>query len=112
MNKCILCADTAEERKYFFEDEPLCEMHYAEYLEFLIDDMKEDVTSKGASTAFNKYKLTLESKLLSEGEQGNIEIELYADVAPLAVENFTTHIKNGYYNGIIFHRIIQGFMYT
>jgi len=34
-----------------------------------------------------------------ETTQGNIEIELFPDVAPLAVENFTTHIKNGYYNG-------------
>ncbi len=42
--------------------------------------------------------------------QGNIELELYPDVAPLAVENFTTHIKNGYYNGIAFHRIIKNFM--
>ena len=41
--------------------------------------------------------------------QGNIELELYPDVAPLAVENFMTHIKNGYYNGIAFHRIIKGF---
>ncbi|MCW8895978.1 MAG: peptidylprolyl isomerase [Sulfurimonas sp.] len=45
-----------------------------------------------------------------ETTQGNIEIELFPDIAPLAVENFTTHIKNGYYDGIIFHRIIQGFM--
>jgi len=42
--------------------------------------------------------------------QGNIELELYPDVAPLAVENFTTHIKNGYYDGIAFHRIIRNFM--
>jgi peptidylprolyl isomerase len=42
--------------------------------------------------------------------QGNIELELYPDVAPLAVENFMTHIKNGYYNGIAFHRIIKDFM--
>ena len=41
---------------------------------------------------------------------GDLEIELFPDVAPLAVENFTTHIKNGYYNGIIFHRIIKDFM--
>ncbi|MEA3371601.1 MAG: peptidylprolyl isomerase [Campylobacterota bacterium] len=45
-----------------------------------------------------------------ETTQGNIELELYPDVAPLAVENFTTHIKNGYYNGIAFHRIIRDFM--
>ena len=41
-----------------------------------------------------------------ETTQGNIEIELRADLAPKTVENFTTHIKNGYYNGLIFHRII------
>lgn len=41
---------------------------------------------------------------------GTIELELFPDVAPLAVENFTTHIKNGYYNGIAFHRIIKNFM--
>lgn len=45
-----------------------------------------------------------------ETTAGIIEIELYSDVAPLAVENFVTHIKNGYYNGIAFHRIIRGFM--
>ena len=45
-----------------------------------------------------------------ETTQGTIEIELRPDYAPLAVENFTTHIKNGYYNGLIFHRIIKNFM--
>ena len=45
-----------------------------------------------------------------ETTQGNIEIELRPDLAPLAVENFETHIKNGYYDGIIFHRIIKQFM--
>lgn len=45
-----------------------------------------------------------------ETTQGNIEIELFPDIAPVTVENFTTHIKNGYYNGLIFHRIIKNFM--
>jgi len=45
-----------------------------------------------------------------ETTQGKIEIELFPDVAPKAVENFMTHIKNGYYNGIAFHRIIHNFM--
>lgn len=42
--------------------------------------------------------------------QGELVLELYEDVAPLAVENFTTHVKNGYYNGLTFHRIIKNFM--
>ena len=45
-----------------------------------------------------------------ETTQGVIEIELRPDIAPLAVENFTTHIKNGYYDGIVFHRVIKNFM--
>lgn len=45
-----------------------------------------------------------------ETTQGEIKLKLFPDVAPKAVENFTTHIENGYYDGIIFHRIIEGFM--
>jgi len=45
-----------------------------------------------------------------ETSKGTITIELRADLAPKTVENFTTHIKNGYYNGLIFHRIIKNFM--
>jgi len=41
---------------------------------------------------------------------GDLEVELFPDVAPLAVENFMTHIKNGYYNGVAFHRVIKDFM--
>jgi len=48
--------------------------------------------------------------VILETTQGKIELELFKDVAPLAVENFMTHIKKGYYNGIAFHRIIKGFM--
>lgn len=48
--------------------------------------------------------------VIIETTQGNIELVLFSDVAPLAVENFTTHVKNGYYNGLIFHRIIKNFM--
>ena len=42
--------------------------------------------------------------------QGDITIKLFPEEAPLAVENFLTHAKEGYYDGIIFHRVINGFM--
>ena len=45
-----------------------------------------------------------------ETNKGKMEIELRPDIAPKAVENFITHSKNGYYNGLIFHRVIRGFM--
>lgn len=42
--------------------------------------------------------------------RGDMEFVLFPEVAPKAVENFVTHSKNGYYDGLIFHRVIQGFM--
>jgi peptidylprolyl isomerase len=45
-----------------------------------------------------------------ETTQGIIELTLMIDVAPKACENFTTLVENGYYNGLIFHRIIPKFM--
>lgn len=42
--------------------------------------------------------------------QGVIELTLMPDVAPKAVENFIGLIKKSYYDGVIFHRIIRGFM--
>lgn len=41
---------------------------------------------------------------------GTIEIELYEDKAPKTVENFIKLVKEGFYDGLIFHRVIPGFM--
>ncbi|MBF0618693.1 MAG: peptidylprolyl isomerase [Candidatus Omnitrophica bacterium] len=45
-----------------------------------------------------------------ETNAGVIEVALYDDVAPKACENFRGLVKKGYYNGIIFHRVIKNFM--
>ena len=41
---------------------------------------------------------------------GDISIRLFPEFTPKTVENFTTHAKNGYYDGIVFHRVIKDFM--
>ncbi len=41
---------------------------------------------------------------------GDIKIKLFKEQTPKTFENFTTHAKNGYYNGLIFHRVIKDFM--
>ena len=41
---------------------------------------------------------------------GDIKVKLFPEEAPRTVENFVTHAKNGYYNGLIFHRVIKDFM--
>ena len=39
-----------------------------------------------------------------------IKIELYPDIAPISCENFEKLVKQGFYDGLIFHRVISGFM--
>ena len=41
---------------------------------------------------------------------GTIRLELYPAKAPKTVENFLQYVKDGHYNGVIFHRVIDGFM--
>lgn len=41
---------------------------------------------------------------------GDVSLRLFPDHCPRAVENFTTHAQNGYYDGLLFHRVIKGFM--
>lgn len=46
-----------------------------------------------------------------EMENGKkIDIELYPDKAPITVDNFIKLVKDGFYDGLIFHRVINGFM--
>ncbi len=42
--------------------------------------------------------------------KGDISIRLFSEQTPKTVENFVTHAKDGYYNGIVFHRVINDFM--
>ena len=49
--------------------------------------------------------------IVIEMENGQkIELELYPDAAPKTVENFVSLVKEGFYDGLTFHRIIPGFM--
>ena len=41
---------------------------------------------------------------------GTIQIKLFPEIAPKAVENFLTHAEEGYYDGLTFHRVIEDFM--
>ncbi len=47
---------------------------------------------------------------LMKTNMGDIKIKLFPKEAPKTVENFTTHARNGYYDGLIFHRVIKDFM--
>ncbi|MDK6804623.1 peptidylprolyl isomerase [Aerococcus sp. UMB7834] len=51
-----------------------------------------------------------EIKAIIKTKQGQIEVALFPELAPKAVENFIQHAKEGYYDGVIFHRVIPNFM--
>lgn len=54
--------------------------------------------------------LPAKTRVILRTNQGDIELELFEDVAPLACKNFIGLAKKGYYDGGIFHRVIKGFM--
>lgn len=49
-------------------------------------------------------------KVLMETSKGNITIELYEKEAPITVKNFLSYVSDGFYNNLIFHRVIPNFM--
>ncbi len=60
---------------------------------------------------FIKGGLSVDSNIIVlQTNQGDIEIKLMPEIAPKACENFIGLAKKGYYNGLIFHRVIKGFM--
>ncbi len=50
------------------------------------------------------------NKVLIKTSMGDIELELFPNKAPITVDNFLDYVKDGFYNGTIFHRVIDGFM--
>tara|TARA_B100001741_G_scaffold303240_1_gene293171 strand:+ start:212 stop:772 length:561 start_codon:yes stop_codon:yes gene_type:complete len=58
----------------------------------------------------NNNAMPMDNKLILELKDGKVEIELFPDVAPNHVKRILTLIKNKEYDGVVFHRVIDGFM--
>jgi peptidyl-prolyl cis-trans isomerase B (cyclophilin B) len=56
-----------------------------------------------------KFERKIKVKMDIKG-YGTISLELYPDVAPITVENFTNLVKSGFYDGLTFYRILDDFM--
>lgn len=65
------------------------------------------VCSAFASTAFAKGNATM---VRLETNKGDIVLGLYPEKAPLSCENFLQYVRDGFYDGTIFHRVIENFM--
>lgn len=73
-------------------------------------DTNNTTSTNESSIVKTEVKKSKNIIVVLETNQGSIELKMFPDVAPLAVENFVTHAKDGYYDGLIFHRVIKGFM--
>ncbi|KAL4988187.1 hypothetical protein BDW68DRAFT_98459 [Aspergillus falconensis] len=73
------------------------------------NEKPRDADSAAAITASTK-SAELGTSAILHTTMGDIHLRLFPSAAPKAVENFTTHAKNGYYNNTIFHRVIRKFM--
>lgn len=69
-------------------------------------DVKQQVKDIEQTIDFNKYRYQVNLTT----SHGPIHLEMFADVAPGHVKNIVALTKAGYYNGLIFHRVIKGFM--
>ncbi|HFU4202815.1 TPA: peptidylprolyl isomerase [Streptococcus suis] len=77
---------------------------YAKDLAYAINNPNATFPQLSSEIADNEAAVKIKTS------QGDITVKLFPEQAPLAVENFLTHAKEGYYDGIIFHRVINGFM--
>ena len=67
------------------------------------------LSSTSASTDTTDYKSSY-TATIDVKDYGKIEVELYEELAPITVKNFVDLAKDGFYDGLTFHRIITGFM--
>ncbi len=81
-----------------------------EYLDGLFKRANFRDFLKEKEDAAKKEQLKKKSLVVLETNQGDIEVKLFPDIAPLACENFIGLVEKGYYNGLIFHRVIKDFM--
>ncbi|KAL6205367.1 hypothetical protein ACLB2K_022628 [Fragaria x ananassa] len=63
-----------------------------------------------ASDIGKSVTTSLPDNVIIHTTMGDIHMKLYPEECPKTVENFTTHCRNGYYDNLIFHRVIKGFM--
>ena len=85
-----------------------CKEDIKEEVEDLGLDQSEDIKNLGLNQLEEPVKG--EEIAIIKTNHGDIKVRFFPEAAPKAVENFITHGKNGYYDGVTFHRVINDFM--
>jgi len=102
----IICAAYNKERFFLFtKREPLGEEGAAEGR-----DVFNEKPTQTAGAGRAQIKKVLPREATIHTSYGDIVIKLFTDECPRTVENFTGHAQSGYYDNVIFHRVIKDFM--
>lgn len=83
---------------------PLIALRYKEA------EIKEIVILETEQEEITKEKINITYMINIKTNKGDIKIELWGEDTPITVDNFVTLAKKGFYNGLIFHRVIEDFM--
>ncbi len=75
-----------------------------------LTDSENNSDDEGKTDMNNNEQVAIVKATITIEGFGDIELELYPDIAPNTVSNFVELANSGYYDGLIFHRIIEGFM--
>lgn len=73
-------------------------------------ESQQKTAEEGTTEAIPKPKPAGNPMVLLETNYGNITVELFMKQAPLSVENFLSYVKDGFYDGTVFHRVVKGFV--
>ena len=72
--------------------------------------MKSNFLVLIAALLLSTHVIAADPQVEIKTNMGTIVLELYPDKAPKTVENFLQYVKDGFFKGTIFHRVIPGFM--
>lgn len=75
-----------------------------------MDEEKEEIGGDNMNSEQLKAPEVGEEIAVIKTNHGDIKLRFFPEVAPKAVENFKTHAKDGYYDGVTFHRVMNDFM--
>nr|WP_233564534.1 peptidylprolyl isomerase [Achromobacter sp. K91] len=87
-----------------------CSFALAAFAPALVSAAPAANSSTSTSTSEGTKAMSTNPRVKLQTNQGDMVITLDAAKAPKTVENFLTYVKEGFYNGTVFHRVIDGFM--
>lgn len=104
------CAQTTSTEKKVEEKQEKQEEQVQNETEQEVVDINTFDFEAAANNQMSKPKNGETIAIIKVKDFGEMKVKFFENIAPKAVENFTTHAKNGYYDGLTFHRVIKEFM--